>query len=229
MTYHGDLGFIPPRRPRPPRRPSIRPGKPLAGLGALFESVGDVAVAPLSVKYYPTTGAWASYQSAAADATLRGVNQAIGSLGFPSSYDGLIRDTTATRVKLIATWALQPTFSGMKLVAGGTVGHAGTILASLPTAEAIAKRGTEALWALQALAGVTAFRTFMQSAAAGKATTPSTTPGALPPDVLPPPPPGGGAMDRLLATLKTPLGMAAVGVGGLLLYTATRGGGRRRR
>lgn len=206
-------------------------GDLLQSVGAFFEDLGDSA--PLSVKFYPTVNAWASYQSPAADASLKGINTALGALGFRSSYDGLIRDWQPKACREISIWARQPVMRDWKLIAGGTVGNAGDILAKMTTAEYLAVHGNDALWALQGLAALPAFRAYMQPKAAASSigapsTTPTPTPTSPPPLVAQPTPTSEGG---ILRQLKSPLGLAAIGVAGLLVYTGTRGsrGARRRR
>lgn len=201
------------------------------GLG-LYEDLG--AFAPLSVKFYPAANGWASYQSPAANVTLTGINAALAALGFPSTYDGIIRKWSADAVKSVAFWAQQPVVADWKIPtgSGGSVGYAGSILSHLTDMESLAKGGTEALYYLQGLAAQTSFRPYMASKAAAtgiKPVVPAPTPTTPSPTPTAPAPIAPAPSNDLVATLKSPIGIAAIGIGVALIYVSTRSGGRRRR
>lgn len=214
MTYHQDLG-----------EQSGQEQQLLEQRDALMDRhAADVKVAAraatfpdLSVKSYVVSGVtvWASYQSPSADAEIKRMKQEINRFGAGLDINGMVGPKTTSALKQIAS-----RYSGAQDLIGAKVRELARIADG--GEEKVAKRAHEVWDFVYDMAEwygylkKPAVATSPKKGEGGKATIPPPPPGTIPP------PPGGGSMG-VMAILKSPIGLAALAVGAVLVYRSMSG------
>jgi hypothetical protein len=232
MTYHQDLG-----EPRGSEEQQL-----LERRDALMDRrAADAKVAArtayfsdLSVKPYVVSGVnvWASYQSPTADTEIKRMKQELNRFGSGLDVNGMVGPKTTSALKQIAS-----RYSGAQGLTGAKVRRLAQIAAgpdgswtgpgTRGSEEQIARRAREVWDFVYDLAEEYGFikkpavATSPKKGEGGKATIPPPPPGTTPP------PPGGGGMG-VMAILKSPIGLAALAVGAVLVYRSMSGGGSSR-
>jgi hypothetical protein len=216
MTYHADLGF------EPPTTTSADAAFIARREQRLFDSEIDkkaAAIPDLSVKSYVVSGVtvWASYQSPAADAAIKRMKQEINRFGAGLDVNGLVGPKTTSALKLITS-----RYSGASGLTGAKVRELASIAAG--GEQMVAKRASEVWSFVYDLAEQYGFIKHPAVAVAPKTGEGGGAQIPPPPAGTVPPPPGI-ASAGIMGILKSPLGLAALAVGVVLVVRSMQGRG----